>query len=155
MTSANLPGAAGEPGMVGDHPGWCARRGPDCNGRVHRSGVVTVPADELAGVGVRVALRGSDRVFVELDFAPLTGSATALALACQLAVDLTGQPRPPGPTDNPDVDDPRDPFWGGWAPDDPVDLTDPHGHDLTLAQAEILHRALGYLLALAQTPVIA
>jgi hypothetical protein len=33
-------------------------------------------------------------------------------------------------------------------PDDPMDITDPHAHDLTVAQAEVLYQALGYLLSL-------
>jgi hypothetical protein len=40
-------------------------------------------------------------------------------------------------------------------PDDPVYVEEPHAHDLTVAQAEVLHRALAYLLSLAGSRVAA
>jgi hypothetical protein len=115
---------------------------------------VTVPADELAGVGVRANLRGNDRIFVELTFTPLTGSVTALAIACHLANDLIDWTGLLGDGADPvESDHAASPATARLVqdPTDPLDITQPHGHDLTLDQATVLYEAFGYLLAMAHS----
>jgi hypothetical protein len=114
--------------------------------------------DEIAGVAVRANLRGTDRVFVEMMFTPVQDNFTSLAIACTLAARLDDYADPDDDQADPlasfDTGDTARPVFIQH-PDDPIDITDPHAHDLTLDQAEILHQALGYLLSLARVRVAA
>jgi hypothetical protein len=115
----------------------------DCDGRCHQASSLTVPIDPRSGEQIQVGLWGDQtRIFVEVLFTP------ASALQPEPAVgDGADPPAQTGPNAAGDaVTAPA-----AQHPDDPVFATDPHAHDLTITQAETLHQALGYLLALART----
>jgi len=119
-----------EPSDAGAHPAWCARM-PDCTGKWHRSREVVVPGDEIAGVGVRLAIIGhAERAFCELMMRPASswtpGQAAGEDADTNRALD---------------VQDDEDPMY----------ITDPHAHDLTMEQAATLYDMLGELLALTRS----
>jgi hypothetical protein len=120
------------------HPIWCARQQPGCRDGWHSSADVTVAGDEVAGVAIRTALSGRlDRLFVELTFTPVPNNVVSLHIARALAGAIQDSAAQVG-----------SPFVYQH-PDDPIYITDPHEHDLTVDQARLLHQALGELLTLA------
>lgn len=125
------------------HPVWC--KGPDagCSGR-HESVELEVPGEELSGIGVSLYLWGGrGRDFVRFGLNPVIDNPVSFAIACEIAVAIVEGQR--DSQDGSSHELYREPVYQD--PTDPIYVTDPHGHDLTVGQAEILHAALGELLA--------
>jgi hypothetical protein len=131
----------------GSHPAWCTQQSPDCNGTSHHSPDIAVPEDQCAGEGVRAALWGEERLYIALMFTPVRDNADVRTVARLIAEGETEQsPLAEAPAI---ADDAPRRISFQQHPDDPVYVEEPHAHDLTVAQAEVLHQALGYLLSLA------
>jgi hypothetical protein len=138
-------------GLIGDHPVWCTQVPLDCDGRCHQASRLTVPIDLRSGEQIQAGLWGDQsRTFVEVVFTP------ASALEPEPAIgDGDGAGADPPAQTGPDAAGDAVTTPAHQHPDDPVAGTDPHAHDLTITQAETLHQALGYLLALARTQAAA
>lgn len=134
------------------HPHWCVGKAGGCVGPGHRSAELFVPGDGLSGTEVTVSLWSSNggRAFVALTMTPEPDDSASFALACNLAESIR-QSRPSsassGSVAAADTAEPTPVYQN---PDDPEYVTDPHAHDLTIDQTEILHHALGELLAQAR-----
>jgi hypothetical protein len=142
----DLEPAASSDSTVDDHPVWCARPPSGCPNGWHTSADVIVPGDEIAGVAVRTALSGRrERLFVELEFTPLPDNAVSLDIAYAIAGAIKARQH----ADDNSVTQ-RSGQFVYQHPDDPIYVTDPHEHDLTIEQARLLYQALGELLTQAK-----
>lgn len=142
MTLLQEPGHPSSKGS--EHPVWCVGEAGGCVAPGHQSAELAVPGDGVSGVEVKASLWSGKggREFVALMMAPAADDSPSLALACTLAEGIR-QARVEHVLATGDAHS-SPVFYEN--PDDPEYITDPHAHDLTIDQAETLHRALGELL---------
>ena len=129
-------------------PAWCGQQAVRCTGSRHRSVAIKVELDQDAGCEVRTSLRGStERIFIEVEF--VSGRVLdewATRLSCLEAAAgpggtvarLEAPAAPPGKA------------VVSVNPLDPAEVADPHGHSLSVEQAEILGGVLQYLVRAAR-----
>jgi hypothetical protein len=128
-----------------EHPSWCVGAAGGCPGPWHQSAELAVPGNDLSGIEARTLLwqgKGG-RQFVQLTLVPVRDNAVAFSLACTLSESIRMSWNDGGLSGTDDATPSAVPLEDLSDPDD----DDPEVHDFTIDQAEVLHRALGELLA--------